>query len=122
MGDPMGEGVGLSGSRSCDSQQRRGRQSAGGTVLDRTPLLGIEGFEVGGWTWNGQSGCVRSNSLKVVPTAQNCLFKSMRVFGCDLSEKPLKNLAKASDFQAEYEGSIPFTRFRDWETSAAAAD
>jgi len=34
----------------------------------------------------------------------------MGVFGCDLSEKPLKNLAKASDFQAEYEGSIPFTR------------
>jgi hypothetical protein len=32
------------------------------------------------------------------------------VFGCDLSEKPLKNLAKGSDFQAEYEGSIPFTR------------
>jgi hypothetical protein len=25
------------------------------------------------------------------------------VFGCDLSEKPLKNLAKGSDFQAEYE-------------------
>jgi hypothetical protein len=34
----------------------------------------------------------------------------MGVFGCDLSEKPLKNLVKASDFQAEYEGSIPFTR------------
>jgi hypothetical protein len=31
-------------------------------------------------------------------------------FGCDLSEKPLKNLVKASEFQAEYEGSIPFTR------------
>ncbi len=53
---------------------------------------------------------LRSNSLKGVPTAQNCLLKSMGVFGCDLSEKPLKNLAKASDFQAEYEGSIPFTR------------
>jgi len=34
----------------------------------------------------------------------------MWLFGRDLSEKPLKNLAKASDFQAEYEGSIPFTR------------
>ena len=32
------------------------------------------------------------------------------MFGGDLSENPLKNLAKASDFQAEYEGSIPFTR------------
>jgi hypothetical protein len=53
---------------------------------------------------------LRSNSLKDVPTAQNCLLKSMGVFGCNLSEKPLKNLAKASDFQAEYEGSIPFTR------------
>jgi hypothetical protein len=37
-------------------------------------------------------------------------LKSIAKFGCDLSEKPLKNLAKASDFQAEYEGSIPFTR------------
>jgi hypothetical protein len=27
-----------------------------------------------------------------------------------LSENPLKNLVKPSDFQAEYEGSIPFTR------------
>jgi hypothetical protein len=53
---------------------------------------------------------LRSNSLKGVPTAQNCLLKSMGVFGYDLSEKSLKNLAKASDFQAEYEGSIPFTR------------
>jgi hypothetical protein len=53
---------------------------------------------------------LHSNSLKGVPTAQNCLLKSMGVFGCDLSEKTLKNLAKASDFQAEYEGSIPFTR------------
>ena len=52
----------------------------------------------------------RSNSLKGVPTAQNCLLKSTRVFGYDLSEKPLKNLLEASDFQAEYEGSIPFTR------------
>jgi hypothetical protein len=34
----------------------------------------------------------------------------MGVFGRDLSEEPLKNLAEASDFQAEYEGSIPFTR------------
>ena len=48
MGDPMGEGVGLTGSRSSDYQQRRRRQSAGSPVLDRTPLLGIEGFEVGG--------------------------------------------------------------------------
>ena len=48
MGDPMGEGVGLSGARSCDDQQRRRRQSSRGAVLDRTPLLGIEGFEVGG--------------------------------------------------------------------------
>ena len=48
MGDPVGEGVGLSGSRSCDDQQRRRRQSSRSPVLDRTPLLGIEGFEVGG--------------------------------------------------------------------------
>jgi hypothetical protein len=36
---------------------------------------------------------LRSNSLKVVPTAQNSLLKSMAGFGCDLSEEPLKNLA-----------------------------
>jgi hypothetical protein len=34
----------------------------------------------------------------------------MGAFGGDLSENPLKNLVKPSDFQAEYEGSIPFTR------------
>ena len=27
-----------------------------------------------------------------------------------MSEQPLKTLRKFSDFQAEYEGSIPFTR------------
>jgi hypothetical protein len=45
MGDPMGESVGLSGPRSCNDEQRRRGQSVGGAVLDRTPLLGIEGFE-----------------------------------------------------------------------------
>jgi hypothetical protein len=34
----------------------------------------------------------------------------MGVFGWHLSEVRLENLAKMSDFQAEYEGSIPFTR------------
>ena len=48
MGDPMGEGVGLSRPRSRNDQQRRGRQSSRGPVLDRTPLFGIEGLEVGG--------------------------------------------------------------------------
>jgi hypothetical protein len=37
-------------------------------------------------------------------------FEIYGAFGRDLSEEPLKNLAKAPDFQAEYEGSIPFTR------------
>jgi hypothetical protein len=62
-----------------------------------------------------KTACTRSNSLKDVPTAQNCLLKSMGVFGCDLSEKPLKNLAKVSDFQAGYEGSIPFTRSKQFQ-------
>jgi hypothetical protein len=35
-----------------------------------------------------------SNSLKGVPTAQNCLLKSMVGFGCNLSEAGLENLAK----------------------------
>ncbi len=47
-GDPMGEGVGLSRTRSRNDQQRRRRQSSRSSVLDRTALLGIEGFEVGG--------------------------------------------------------------------------
>jgi hypothetical protein len=29
---------------------------------------------------------------------------------CDMSERLLKTLQKFEDFQAEYEGSIPFTR------------
>jgi hypothetical protein len=30
---------------------------------------------------------------------------------CEISERLLKTLWKSEDFQAEYEGSIPFTRF-----------
>ena len=67
-------------------------------------------FEMEGECMECNPSELRSNSLKVVPTAQNCLLKSMWGFGCDLSENPLKNLVEASDFQAEYEGSIPFTR------------
>ena len=44
----MGEGIGLSGTRSRNDEQRRRRQSSRGAMLDRTPLFGIEGFEVGG--------------------------------------------------------------------------
>ena len=28
---------------------------------------------------------------------------------CEMSERPLKTLRNSEDFQAEYEGSIPFT-------------
>jgi hypothetical protein len=55
VGDAMGEGVGLAGTRSRDDEQRRRRQSSRGPVLDRTPLLGIESFEVGGCRLH--SGC-----------------------------------------------------------------
>jgi hypothetical protein len=48
MGDPMGEGVGFSGPRTRDDQQRRRGQSAGRAVLDGTTLFGIERLEVGG--------------------------------------------------------------------------
>ena len=41
MGDPMGEGVSLSGAGAADDEQGRCGQSAAGAVLDRTPLLGI---------------------------------------------------------------------------------
>jgi hypothetical protein len=33
-----------------------------------------------------------SQHVKGVPKAHNCLLKSMPGFGCDLSEKPSKNL------------------------------
>jgi hypothetical protein len=48
LDDQTGEGVGLSGTCSCDDQQRCRPQSSRSPVLDRTPLLGIEGFEVRG--------------------------------------------------------------------------
>ena len=49
MGDPMGERVGLAGSRAGDHQQRRRRgQSSRSAMLDGAALLGIERFEVGG--------------------------------------------------------------------------
>jgi hypothetical protein len=47
MRDSMGEGVGLSGPGSCNDQQRGRRQSPCYPVLNRTPLLGIEGIEIG---------------------------------------------------------------------------
>jgi hypothetical protein len=31
---------------------------------------------------------------------------------CEMSERPLKALPESGDFQAEYEGSIPFTPSR----------
>jgi hypothetical protein len=34
--------------RSCNDQQQRRRQSFRSPVLDRTPLLGVEGFEIRG--------------------------------------------------------------------------
>ena len=48
MGHPMGEGVGFPGSRACDHQQWRRRQSSRSPVLDGTALLGIKRVEVGG--------------------------------------------------------------------------
>ena len=48
MRDPMGERVGLAGSRAGDHQQRRRRQSSHSPVLDGAALLGIERVEVGG--------------------------------------------------------------------------
>ena len=47
MGHPMREGVGLARPRAGDDQQRRGRQSSRGAVLDGAALLGIERVEVG---------------------------------------------------------------------------
>ena len=32
---------------------------------------------------------------------------------CKMSERPMKTLGKFADFQAEYEGSIPFTRSKN---------
>jgi len=34
---------------------------------------------------------------------------------CEMSEPPLKALRKSGDFQAEYEGSIPFTRSKQFQ-------
>ena len=48
VGNAMGEGVGLAGPRSGNDEQWCRGQSSGGAMLDRTPLFGIEGFEVSG--------------------------------------------------------------------------
>jgi hypothetical protein len=34
---------------------------------------------------------------------------------CEMSERLLKTLRKSGDFQAEYEGSIPFTRSKQFQ-------
>ena len=86
-----GEGTWFDNSRIIAASRRRG---------DRIKAKSVRGakaaYELG-------PSNPRSNSLKGVPTVQNSLLRSsMRGFGCDLSEKPLKNLVKASDFQAEY--------------------
>ena len=48
VGNAMGEGVGLAGTRARDDQQWCRGQSSRGTMLDRASLLRIERFEVGG--------------------------------------------------------------------------
>ena len=48
VGDAMGEGVGLAGTRSGNDEQWCRGESSRGAMLDRTPLFGIEGFEVRG--------------------------------------------------------------------------
>jgi hypothetical protein len=53
---------------------------------DRQKAVLISGFQV------RAPSDLRSNSLKGVPTAENCLLKSMRLFGCDLSEVHLRTL------------------------------
>ena len=111
----MGEDVGLSGARAGDNEQGRARpvprnsarRPATARIYARSPTDFVSGWQRNSPICNPSD--LRSNSLKGVPTAQNCPLKSIGVFGCHLSEKPLKNLAKASDFQAEYEGSIPFS-------------
>jgi hypothetical protein len=76
--------------------------------------LGKSSAGLGPWACRLENGCnpgdLHSNSPNKLPTAIICRLESMELFGCDLSEDALENLAKASDFQAEYEGSIPFTR------------
>jgi hypothetical protein len=60
------------------------------------------------------TGAASAEQPKSRSDSEKLSLISRRGFGCDLSEKPLTNLAKASDFQAEYEGSIPFTRSNDF--------
>jgi len=42
--------------------------------------------------------------------------------GCKMSERLLKILRKSGDFQAEYEGSIPFTRSSLYKDLARGSD
>jgi hypothetical protein len=44
----MGEGIGLSGTGAGNHEQWWASEPARGAVLDGLPLLGVEGFEVGG--------------------------------------------------------------------------
>ena len=54
VGDAMGEGIGLAGTRSGNDEQWCRGQSSLGAVLDCAPLFGIEGFEVRGcWLHRG---------------------------------------------------------------------
>ena len=68
-GNPMGKGVGLSGSRSSNDQQRWRCQSPRSPVLDRTPLLGVDSFEVGGCRLQlgGASIHCRNKRRSVIP-------------------------------------------------------
>jgi hypothetical protein len=54
----------------------------------------------------------RYNDLRVDRHSDKEKFCSdlNRPTSCEMSERPLKTLGKSGDFQAEYEGSIPFTR------------
>jgi hypothetical protein len=65
-------------------------------------------------------GNQRSRSLKGVPTPQNCLLKSMGGVWLQFVGNTVEEPSETPDFQAEYEGSILFTRSDDSSALAAA--
>jgi hypothetical protein len=52
----------------------------------------------------------RASVVVAIPTKRNSVGISIGQKSCKMPERLLKTLRNFGDFQAEYEGSIPFTR------------
>jgi hypothetical protein len=91
---------------------RAGEGGHGGAHLDEDYLLAGGGAPRVGTGCDDpcRKGAAAPKAVWRILTTSNCCLETVGPVRGLLSEPALKNLKEFADFQAEYEGSIPFTR------------